>query len=75
MRCERCHGADYVPAPPTNAWRLYFARHGNHHANVLVPCPACGGIFGKINRRKLAERLAERKRNGTFPAALMASFR
>ena len=69
MRCKTCNGRDYIPAPPTNSWRLYFQRCGGHYAayNVLVPCPACGGLEGRENREALRNRLEARKRAGTFP--------
>lgn len=67
-RCAKCGDAGNIQAPATNAWRLYFERMGHSHYNVLVPCPACGGIMGEANRRELRERLAARKLAGTFPA-------
>jgi hypothetical protein len=68
MRCTTCRDSDYIQAPANNSWRVYFSKIGCSHYNVLVPCPACGGIDGKLNRRDLAARLEERKRAGTFPA-------
>lgn len=67
-RCKICKGQDYVPAPPENAWQVYFKRIGRPY-HVLVPCRACGGVSGAANRRALRERLEQRKRAGTFPAA------
>jgi hypothetical protein len=67
MKCTTCRDTDYIPAPPTNAWRLYFARIGRPHQHVLVPCPACGGVDGKANRRALQKRLKARKTYGYNP--------
>lgn len=69
MRCTTCMDTDYVPAPPDNAWRQYFAKIGRPWQHVSVPCPACGGILGKANRRRMRERLESRKASGTFPAS------
>jgi hypothetical protein len=70
MRCNTCRDKKYVDAPPTNAWRLYFAKIGRPWQPVFVSCPACGGVMGDKNRRDLAARLAARKRAGTFPARI-----
>lgn len=67
-RCSTCNGTDYIPAPPENSWRVFFEKTGQRHYNVLVPCPACGGIFGRANRERMYERLAARKAAGTFNA-------
>jgi len=69
MNCEKCRNSDYVQAPATNSWCVYFEKTGRSHYNVLVPCPACGGVSGRANRERMLKRLAERKAAGDIPLA------
>lgn len=62
MRCHTCRDTDYITAPPTNAWTVYFKKRGLAY-HVKVPCPACGGVSGKANRKRMRERLEARKKS------------
>lgn len=67
MHCTTCNDSDYITAPATNSWRIYFNKTGCSHYHVKVPCPACGGVTGRMNREAMKKRLAERKAAGDIP--------